>query len=72
MDDGKSRTIRQKLAQKPPGERLTLEEIRELKKIEAAEINRRIERGLRHEDHFQVWHEFFAEGRWRPTNRRLF
>ncbi|WP_375172117.1 hypothetical protein [Marinobacter sp.] len=69
-DDRHSKAIRKRLEQKPPGERLTLEEIRELKKIEAERVNDRIRRGIRPEDQSQVWQQLFAKGRLLPANRR--
>ncbi|WP_273205188.1 hypothetical protein [Marinobacter subterrani] len=69
-NDQHSKAIRKRLEQKPPGERLTLEEIRELKKIEAERVNERIRRGIRPEDQSQVWQQLFAEGRFLPAIRR--
>jgi len=69
-DDRHSKAIRKNLEQKPPGEKLSLEEIRELKKIEAERVNERIRRGVRPEDQSQVWQRLFAEGRLLPANRR--
>jgi len=47
MDDDENHELRQKLAHKPPGEPLSLAEIRELKKMETERVNRCIERGQR-------------------------
>jgi hypothetical protein len=49
MDDDENHELRQKLAHKPPGEPLSLAEIRELKKMETERVNRCIERGQRPE-----------------------
>ncbi|MDC9602799.1 MULTISPECIES: hypothetical protein [Gammaproteobacteria] len=69
-DDRHCKAIRKRLEKKAPGERLSLEEIRELKKIEAERVNERIRRGIRPEDQSQVWQQLFAEGRFLPANRR--
>jgi len=71
MDDEPNQELRQKLAQKPPGEPLSISEIRELKKIENERVNRCIERGLTKEDETQVWTQLFAAGKCLPANRRL-
>ena len=69
MDDDENHELRQKLAHKPPGEPLSLAEIRELKKMETERVNRCIERGQRPEDQSQVWQQLFAEGRCLPVGR---
>jgi|TARA_Y100001001_G_C8010975_1_gene309662 hypothetical protein len=69
-NDQHSKAIRKRLEQKPPGEKLTLEEIRELKKMEAERVNERIRRGIRPEDQSQAWQQLFAQGRFLPANRR--
>ncbi|MAM85823.1 MAG: hypothetical protein CME36_00755 [unclassified Hahellaceae] len=69
-DDRHSKAIRKRFEQKKTGERLTLEEIRELKKIEAERVNERIRRGIRPQDQSQVWQQLFAEGRFLRSNRR--
>ncbi|WP_029654879.1 hypothetical protein [Marinobacter daepoensis] len=70
MDDKPNYEIREKLNRKPPGEPLTIEEIRELKKIEAERVNSILARGVRSEDKSTVWEQLWSEGRWLPPNRR--
>ncbi len=72
MDSDQGRNmIKRRLKRKLPGEKLTLDEIRELKKIEAESVNDRIKRGIRYEDESQVWWQLWSEGRFLPKNRKL-
>lgn len=61
VSDKRSKAIREQLDRKPPGEPLTLEEIRELKLIEAERANRAIEEGTTDQLRSRLWEKFWAE-----------
>ena len=71
MNDKPNFQVRKQLDRKLPGELLTLDEIRELKKIEAERGNACIKRGVTKDDESQVWKLLFEQGRFLPANRRL-
>ncbi|WP_199452584.1 hypothetical protein [Marinobacter sp. bablab_jr008] len=70
MDDKPNNEIREYLNRKPQGEPLTIEEIHELKKIEAERVNSILARGVRPEEKSTVWEQLWSEGSWLPPHRR--
>ncbi|MCE0760975.1 hypothetical protein LWH94_17485 [Marinobacter sp. G11] len=61
MNNDRREAIRKELDRKPPGEPLTLEEIRELKLIEAERANRAIREGTVDQHRSKLWEQFWAE-----------
>jgi len=61
MNDDRRKEIRRQLDRKAPGEPLTLEEIRELKLIEAERANRALEEGTTDKYRSRLWEKLWVD-----------